>query len=244
MLNAFFWGAIASGSLLAGAILAYTLKPGPRVNAFVLAVGAGLLLGSVAYDLLEDALKSAALPLVTLWFFLGSAVFILGDWLLVRSGGQGRKNPEGAQADGSSKAIVMGSVLDGIPESFVLGLTILQGSVSLPLLVAISLSNLPEGMSSSSGLRQSGWSFSRVAGMWSLVVLVSACAAAAGYLMLDPGSGLIGPAGKSVAQAFAAGALLTMLTDTMLPEAFRVERRYTGGLVTLGFAASLGLAAL
>jgi ZIP family zinc transporter len=230
--------------LLLGAIIAYVSRPGPKVNAVVMALGAGLLLGSVAYDLIEEALKSSSLLWVAASFFLGSAVFVIGDLVLDRMGAAKRKDPNGEQADGSSKAIVMGSVLDGIPESFVLGLTVLQGGVSVPLLVSVAISNLPEGMASSSGLRSAGWTLARVTRMWLLVVLVSAVAAAAGYLLLDPAAGIMGPGAQAFAQAFAAGALLTMLTDTMLPEAFQEEREFTGALVVLGFAGSIALAAL
>ncbi|MEO1204282.1 MAG: ZIP family zinc transporter, partial [Pseudomonadota bacterium] len=172
------------------------------------------------------------------------AVFVLGDFLLDRMGANKRKNPSGAQADGSAQAIVMGSVLDGIPESFVLGLTVVQGGVSLPLLIAVAISNLPEGMASSSGLRAAGWPVAKVVMMWSLVIAASALSAAAGYVLLDPAAGLVGPGGQSLAQAFAAGALLTMLCDTMLPESFEVLRDWTGALVVLGFAGSIALSAL
>ncbi len=244
MLEAFLWGGVAAGTLLVGAIIAYVARPGPRLNAVVMAAGAGLLLGSVAYDLIEEALKLTSLLWVIAAFFLGSATFVIGDLVLDRMGAAERKDPNGAQADGSAKAIVMGSVLDGIPESFVLGLTVLQGGISIPLLVAVAISNLPEGMASSSGLRVAGWPLARVVLMWSVVVVVSALAALAGYVLLDPATGSVGPGGQAFAQAFAAGALLTMLADTMLPEAYEEERNFTGALVVLGFAGSLGLAAL
>ncbi|MDJ0872028.1 MAG: hypothetical protein QNJ87_09670 [Gammaproteobacteria bacterium] len=130
MLEAFLWGGVAAGTLLVGAIIAYVARPGPKLNAVVMAAGAGLLLGSVAYDLIEEALKLTSLLWVIASFFLGSAVFVIGDLLLDRMGAAERKDPNGAQADGSAKAIVMGSVLDGIPESFVLGLTVLQGGIN------------------------------------------------------------------------------------------------------------------
>jgi len=135
---------------------------------------------------------------------------------------------------------VLGSVLDGIPESFVLGLTVLQGGVSVALLAGIVLSNFPEGLSSSSGLRLAGWPRRRVMWMWAIVVVVSAVSAAAGYLLLDPGSGRSG----AVAQGFAAGALLAMVTETLLPEAYATEGVKTGALVTFGFSISLLLAAI
>lgn len=127
MFEALLWGAAAAAMLLAGAVVAYVSRPGPRLNAVIMAVGAGLLLGSVAYDLVEDALESSSLLLVTGAFFLGSAVFLIGDLLLDRMGAAKRKDPTGRQADGTALAIAMGSVLDGIPESLVLGLTVLQG---------------------------------------------------------------------------------------------------------------------
>ena len=244
MLEAFLWSALASGMLLFGAVIAYLGRPGPRLNAVVMAVGSGLLLGSVSYDLLQEAVQISSLWWVTLTFFLGSAAFVAGDLWLDHRGGDKRKNPKGAQAEGSAQAIVMGSVLDGIPESFVLGLTVLQGGVSLPLLFGVSLSNLPEGMASSCGLRLAGWPLRKVVAMWALVVLVSALSAVGGYLLLDPAAGLIGTDGQAAARAFAAGALLTMLTDTMLPEAFAIERDYTGALVVLGFAGALALSSL
>ena len=157
MIEAFLWGGAAAAMLLVGAIIAYVSNPSPRLNAVIMAAGAGLLLGSVAYDLIEEALKSSSLLLVIASFFLGSAAFVIGDLYLDRMGAAQRKDPNGAQAEGSAKAIVMGSVLDGIPESFVLGLTVLQGGVSIPLLAGVALSNFPEGMASSSGLRAAGW---------------------------------------------------------------------------------------
>ena len=137
-------------------------------------------------------------------------------------------------------AIVLGSVLDGIPESFVLGMTVIQGNVSFALLAGVSLSNLPEGMASSSGLRAAGWPRGRVVLMWSAVIVASALSAAAGYVLVDPASGRTG----AIAQAFAAGALLAMLTDTLLPEAYAVEGVATGPLVVTGFAVSLLLASV
>ena len=153
-----------------------------------MALGTGLLIGSVSFELIDEALKTRTVGWVALLVLAGAAVFTLGDWLLERRGGGERKDPSGAQAAGVPLAIVLGSVLDGIPESLVLGLTVLEGGVSLSLLAGVLLSNLPEGMSSSSGLRSAGWLQGRVLLMW-LAVVVSALSAAAGYVLLDPASG-------------------------------------------------------
>lgn len=240
MAEAFGWGALGSAALLAGALIAYQLSPSRGFIAVVMALGTGLLIGSVSFELVDDALQHQAVAWVALMVLLGAAVFSVGDWRLSARGGGDRKDPTGAQSEGAPLAIVLGSVLDGIPESFVLGLTVLEGGVSVALLVAVVLSNLPEGMSSSSGLKAAGWPRGRVMAMWSAVVFVSALAAAAGYVTLDPASGSTG----ALVEAFAGGALLAMLANSLLPEAYDVEGVFTGPLVVVGFAVSLAMSAV
>jgi len=240
MWQAFFWGLVGSAFLLLGAWLAYRFDLSRRFTAVVMALGSGVLFGSVVYELIDEALKTESVGRVGLFLMVGAAVFAVGDRLISRYGGSDRKDSTGKQASGSPLAIVMGSVLDGIPESFVLGLTVLQGSVSVPLLAGIALSNLPEAVSSSSGLKSAGWPGRRVYLMWLAVVLAAALSAAAGYLILDPASGLTG----ALAQAFAGGALLAMVADELLPEAYEVEGVMTGVLLVAGLAISLLLSAL
>ena len=240
MIEAFGWGGLGAAALLVGALAAYLFDPSRQLMAVVMALGTGLLIGSVSFELVDEALEHQAVASVALLVLVGAATFTVGDWLLTRNGGGERKDADGAQAEGNPLAIVLGSVLDGIPESFVLGLTVLQGGVSVSLLAGVALSNLPEGMSSSSGLKVAGWPRGRVLVMWSLVVLVSAVSAAAGFVLLDPHSGRTG----ALVQAFAAGALLAMLADTLLPEAYKVEGVLTGPLVVAGFAFSLALSAV
>jgi zinc transporter, ZIP family len=239
MVEAFCWGGLGACALLLGALIAYQLAPGRRTIAAVMASGSGMLIGSVSFELIEEALKTRTTAWVALFMLVGALVFAAGNWLLSRRGGGERKDPSGAQVDGSPLAIVLGSVLDGIPESFVLGLTVLQGGVSPALFAGVVLSNLPEGMSSSSGLKAAGWPRRRVMVMWLAVVVVSALAAAAGYVSLDVASGLTG----ATARAFAAGALLAMVASALLPEAYAVDHLSTGPLVVAGFAASIALSA-
>ena len=240
MVEAFLWGAVGAAALLVGAYIAYRFAPSRRVIAVVMALGTGLLIGSVSFELVDEALQHQAVAWVALLVLVGAGTFTVGNWILSRRGGGQRKDPTGEQADGSALAIVLGSVLDGIPESFVLGLTVLEGGVSVALLVAVVLSNLPEGMSSSSGLKAAGWPRGRVVAMWSVVVFVSALASAAGYMTLDPASGRTG----ALVEAFAGGALLAMLANSLLPEAYDVEGVFTGPLVVVGFAISLALSAV
>jgi zinc transporter, ZIP family len=240
MFEAFFWGAVAASALLVGALVAYVVTPSKKMIAVVMALGAGLLIGSISFELIDEALESTEVALVGLYTLIGAAAFTGGNRILDKRGGGDRKDSGGDQAEGSPLAIVLGSVLDGIPESFVLGLTVLQGGVSVALLIGVMLSNLPEGLSSASGLRIAGWTRARVVQMWLIVIAVSAVSAALGYALLDPTTGHTG----AFAQGFAAGALLAMITDTMLPEAYQEERVSTGSLVAIGFAISLMLSAL
>jgi zinc transporter, ZIP family len=240
MLEALVWGGLGAAALLVGALIAYQVNPSRQLIAVVMGLGTGLLIGSVSFELVDEALAHQDVAIVALLVLVGAAAFTAGDWRLSRRGGGDRKDSGGAQAEGRPLAIVLGSVLDGVPESFVLGLTVLQGGVSVALLVGVALSNLPEGMSSSAGLKVAGWAQGRVMRMWLIVVAVSAAAAAAGYALLDPRSGRA----AALVQAFAAGALLAMLANSLLPEAYEVEGLLTGPLVVTGFAVSLALSAL
>jgi ZIP family zinc transporter len=231
-------GALASCTLIVGAVIAYTLKPSPRVNAIVMALGSGLLIGSVAYDLVAEADLSLSIGALAASLMAGAMLFVLGSRLIERRGGKRRKKPTGPDDGGTTDqpySIVLGSALDGIPESFVLGLSVLSGGVSLSLLAGVGLSNLPEGMAASSGLRARGWPATRTLGLWAIVVLVSTLSAVAGHELVDADNSTV----TGLAQTFAAGALLAMVTDTMIPESYEVERWWTGGLVVAGFSLSL-----
>ncbi len=241
MLTAAFFGGLAASALLVGALLAYAFHPSPRITAAVMALGSGLLIGSVAYDLVADAELSLSVPAIAMSLLAGAGVFVLGSRVIERRGGDRRKDPTGTAARADNPlGIVLGSVLDGIPESFVLGLSVLNGGISVPLLIGIAMSNLPEGMAASSGLRARGWPAMRTMRIWVIVILTSAVSAALGHRLLASDDGTI----TGVVQTFAAGALLAMVADTMVPEAYEVARTWTGGLVVAGFALSLLIAAL
>jgi zinc transporter, ZIP family len=241
MLEAFLWGLFASSSLILGGLLALRVSVSRFVLGLVMAFGAGVLISAVAFELVEDAFEeSKLLSDVALGLFAGCATFSLGDALIDRFGGADRKRMSGEQSSGSPLAIVLGIVLDGIPESAVIGLTLLEGgAVSVAMLVAVFLSNLPEAVAATTGLRQSGWRPLVVVELWVGVALVSALAALAGYTLFDGAS----PSVIAFVLAFAGGAILTMLADTMMPEAFEYGGRYTGVLTTLGFATAFAVSA-
>ena len=236
------WGILASSSLVLGGLLVMRWPIGPRLLGLVMAFGSGVLISAVSFELVQEAFDTSARQGgVGAGLLAGSVTFFAGDWLIDRAGGHGRKRSGGAQVGGTGLAIVLGIVLDGIPESFVLGLTVLQqGTVSAAFLVAVFLSNLPEAVAATSGLLQSGWARGRVLGLWLLVMAVSGLSALAGYALLDGAS----PTTIAFVLSFAGGAILTMLADTMMPEAFEQEGRLVGIVTTVGFALAFAISAL
>jgi ZIP family zinc transporter len=232
---------MTSGSLLVGAVLAVVFKPGGRAVGLTMAFGAGALISAVAYDLVLDAFDERAL-LPALGLVTGALAFFVGDLLIDRMGGHGRKSMTGAhQAAGAAPAIVLGTVLDGLPESAILGATLVEGgSISYAFIVAVFVSNLPESISSTAGLREAGWRLGRIFALWALVVGASTATAALGWLAFDSIEGL----DSSFLLAFAAGGVLVMLADTMMPEAFRLGGRTAGLATTLGFALAFAVVQL
>jgi ZIP family zinc transporter len=212
------------------------------VVGLVMAFGAGVLISAVAFELFGDIAEVfEQRGWVAAGLFSGALTFYAGDALIDRMGGEGRKSMGGRQAGGAALAIVLGIVLDGIPESFVVGMDLLSGEgISAAFVAAVFLSNLPESAAATSGLRRAGWANRRILGLWTTVCLVSGVAAALGYVLLD------GASGDAVAfvLAFAAGAILTMLADTMMPEAFEKGGRAAGLLTTAGFATAVLITSL
>ena len=224
------WALLAASSLLIGAVAAFVLPIHKRVLGLIMGFGAGVLISAVAYELILDAVATDASRLaIAIGFGAGALVFYVGDVEIDRRG-----------AGGGGPALVLGAVLDGIPESLVIGIGFLGGEeASLAVLVAVFLSNLPEAVSATSDLVEDGWSRGRVLGLWAIVVAASTLAAGLGYVALD------GASASWVAgiQAFAAGAILTMLADEMIPEAFEYTRhnKSVGLVMALGFALSAAL---
>jgi ZIP family zinc transporter len=235
MWSAALWGAVGASSLLIGAVIGLLL-PLPRlVIGLILGFGAGTLISAVAFELTDEAYDLGGADAVVLGLAAGALTYFVGDTLVERRGGNDRMSPERGAAATVGAALLLGAVLDGIPESAVIGLSLLDGeSVGVPVLAAVFISNLPEAISSSSGMRASGTSSRHVLVTWGWVVLASAIAAAAGYGLLEDASGNT----VALIDAFAGGAVLTMLADTMMPQAFQHGGRAVGLLTVLGFAAA------
>jgi ZIP family zinc transporter len=241
MAEAAFWGAVGASSLLIGAVIAIAVPLPRRAIGLVLGFGAGTLISATSFELTEKAFELGGADAVTIGLALGALAYFAGDSVIERRGGGNRMSSMGEQSAESANALLLGAVLDGIPESAVLGITLLEGSgVGVAVLAAIFLSNLPEALSSTTGMRMTGQGSGRVLTTWAVVVVVSALSAALGYGLLDGASGnAIG-----LIQAFAGGAVLTMLVDTMIPEAFARGHRAVGLFTVLGFALAYLLSTL
>jgi zinc transporter, ZIP family len=238
--EAFVWGLVASTSLVIGALFAFWFHISLRAIGLIMGFGAGVLISAVSFDLIEEAAEtSLGSGWVTAGVFAGSLVFFGGDQLIDRLGGAGRKDAVGVQQeDGSALPIVLGTVLDGIPESMVIGLTIFEGGqVGAAYLAAVFMSNLPESISATSGLLTSGWKKSRLLWMWIGIAVMSGLSSLAGYVVFQDSS----VDTVAFVLAFAAGAILTMLADTMMPEAFKHGGKLVGIVTALGFAVAYSI---
>jgi ZIP family zinc transporter len=239
VLEAAIWGLVAASTLLIGSLIGLRRPPRPHVLGAIMAFGAGVLLSAVAYELVDEAIETAGgLHGMMLGFFGGAIVFTVGDALIDRRVG-GVAGAVGDDDEGpAGLPIVLGALLDGVPESAVLGLTLLQtGEVGAAMLVAVVISNLPEGIAATVGLVDGGWSRTKILGLWGGVAAASAVSAAAGYLFLDGASTFV----LASVLSFAGGAILTMLATSMMPDAYKETGRTAGIMTVLGFGVALGV---
>lgn len=241
MLEAAFWGFVGGGALLVGAVLGLRFSFSQRAIGLIMAFGAGVLISAAAFELTEEAFDRGGRDAAVLGLALGAVSFFVGDGLIDRMGGNNRKRSGDQQQDGAPMALVLGALMDGIPESAAIGISLLEGNgVGVAVVVAVFISNVPESLSASVGLKKSGRSTPWILGLWGTVVVVSTLSAMAGFGLLDGASGdLIGGI-----QAFAAGAIVTMLADTMVPEAYEDTGKLTGLVTAAAFALSFVLSTL
>ncbi len=232
MLLAGFWGLVGGLALVLGAALGVVRTVPARVIGLVMAFGAGVLISALAFELTAEAFRTSGGREVVLGLLGGALTFYVGDLVLDHRGGQGRKRSGGQQAGAAAGGLVLGALLDGIPESVAIGVSLVGGhGVGVAVVAAVFLSNVPEGMSAATGLAKAGRSRSWILLLWVGVAVLSAVAAAVGFAVLGGASASV----VAVIQAFAAGAILTMLADTMMPEAFENGGRSVGLVTTLGF---------
>lgn len=247
-LQATGWGALSASGLLVGAVGGYYLSLQHTTIARTMTFAAGVLLAVVAVDLVINARGAASLRWTVMGLLCGAAVFSSVNWLLSRRGAQHRKRcgecveqPEEERQPGSGLAIAAGTFLDGVPEGVVLGLSVLHhGAPGLGTVAAFFLANIPEALSSSAGMRRARRSARYVFGVWIGIALMISLAAAVAGLAL----GGIGPEVRGTVEAFAAGAILALVSETMIPEAFYGSPQFNGLLLVVGFVALLILLVL
>jgi zinc transporter, ZIP family len=235
------WGALAASSLLIGALVALQ-RPWPdRYVGMVLAFGAGALVSSVSFELFEEGVAIGGAGWVGVGLGVGALTYFTADGAVARrtSGGRGRGGRR--RASNAGTALALGALLDGIPEQMVLGIGIAAGDgVSVGLLVAIWVSNLPEAIGSASDMKGAGRPNSVIVRLWAATALICVAATLLGYAIADAASNNL----KAGINGFAAGALLVMLVDSMIPEATQKFGRRAGLVTTLGFAVAAGLSGL
>ncbi len=236
---AIWWGLLASATLYVGQLLARPLARSARVTGLIMGFGAGTLLSAIAYELVPESSIVNGVK-VAAWLAVGALVYYVSDRVLDRRGGGDRSQIRPSAESSSGKAMFLGALLDGIPEAFILGLGLaVGGQISWAFLIAVALSNIPQGIAGTNGLAAFGYSQRRIALMWTALTVASGLAAGFGFWTADkaPQVGL-------GANAFAAGALLMMLADSMIPEAYQHGGRAVGLLTVLGFlcAAALSVA--
>ncbi|TRW18281.1 ZIP family metal transporter [Glacieibacterium frigidum] len=233
------WGLLAGSALLLGAAVGWFTKLPQRVVAGVMAFGSGVLISALSFELMDEAEAHGGLAATALGFVVGAALFTGANLLIAWRGGKHRKHADGRAKDGGNPtALAIGALLDGIPESIVVGVSLLGGGgVSLVAVAAVFLSNIPEGLSSAAGMKAAGRSFTHVALLWGGIALASGVSAMVGYLAFDNAP----PETIAFVQALAAGAILAMIIDTMAPEAFEGAHNAAGFIAVAGFLAAFAL---
>jgi ZIP family zinc transporter len=239
--HALLWGFIASVPLLLGTILALFVSLPKKVIASIMAFGSGVLIAAITFSLIEDAFSlSHSIPSVILGFAFGGLAYTVANYLLnKKSKGETRrrKRSHGQNAGGGKEAsgisLLIGSVMDNIPENMALGISLVTGGmVNVVLIAAIFISNFPEGLSSTEGMKANGKSRRYIIGLWSTAIIIGTISTAIGFAILSKAS----PSIISIAISFAAGAILVMLAESMIPEA------YDEGGMKIGIATMVGFA--
>jgi ZIP family zinc transporter len=235
MWSAIFWSALATGTILIGMAMAYRNLVGPKWTGLIMAFGAGAIISAAAYQLILGAVaeEHGSGLLVGLGVAAGALTYYFADRWVDHIGGAERMDFDGGQASGSGTGILLGSLLDGVPESLVLGISLAHSpQVSIAFILAVAISNVPQGLGGTAGMLASGWPKSKITRLWLAVCVLSIVAAALGYAMAKYFPNVTG----AVIDAFAAGALLVMLTDSMIPESFEHGGKESGLSLVIGFS--------
>ncbi|MCL5986807.1 MAG: ZIP family zinc transporter [Actinobacteria bacterium] len=245
-LEASLWGLLAGAALIIGSAIAYIAHVPQRLIALITAFGSGVFISALSFELLEKAYQRGGFSSMAIGFISGAVVYTVINLLLARFGAKHRKrsgdlHPSEEKFSGSGLSIAIGAILDGIPESIVIGLSLLQGGgVSIVVVIAIFMSNIPESLSSTAGMKKAGRSKAYIFGIWGSIAIISGIASLMGYTTFR----YFSPGVIAATTAVAAGGILAMLVDTMMPEAFEQAHDFAGLVTVIGFLSAYLLSKL
>ncbi|WP_077325584.1 ZIP family metal transporter [Virgibacillus siamensis] len=246
MWTAIMWGGIAGSASLLGALAVLFFNVKKRIIGYIMALGVGALIAATTYELLGEAVEKAGFTEAAIGFIGGALIFTIFDIVVSTNGGHKRKHSEGRNEQesgngGSGIAIFIGTIMDAIPESAMIGVSLIGGhAVGFSLVAAIFISNFPEGLSSTVGLKKDGYSRAKVFTMWGAVIVFSALSSLAGYALLDHASDSI----QAIISAFAGGGIIAMVASTMMPEAFKEGGPAVGFITAIGVFVTLLIGSL
>jgi zinc transporter, ZIP family len=237
MLNAFLWGLLATSSLVLGGLIASRFAIGKRTLGLIMAFGAGTLISAVAYELIFEAIKlGKGTGFPALGLFAGAFTFYFSDRLIEKLGAGNHAKIEASHQSSLVIPMVLAIILDGIPESIVIGLGIFEGGkVSLAMLVAVFIANLPEAIAGTTGMKADGWKPKKIILLWIFIAVVCAISTVAGYSLFSG----VSTKWMSFIQAFAGGAILVVLANSMMPESYDHGGKLAGIFTVIGFSFSV-----
>jgi zinc transporter, ZIP family len=243
MINAFLWGLLATSSLALGGVIATRFTLSKKALGIIMAFGAGTLISAISYELIFEAVKLAPKTgFPALGLFAGALTFFFSDTLIEKLGAKDHMAIDGPKQSALIVPMVLAIILDGIPESIVIGLGLFEGSgtVSIAMLVAVFISNLPESIAGSTGMKESGWSRTKIYLLWLGIIIGCAASTVAGFSLFSNAS----DRWLSFINAFAGGAILIMIANSMIPEAYEHGGKLAGIFTVLGFFLSVTMVIL
>jgi ZIP family zinc transporter len=240
-IEAFLWGLVVGSGLIVGAAISYYLNLPHRLLAAVMGFGAGVLISVLAFELIDEAYIHGGLTSSVTGFLAGAVLFSAANWILSNRGAKHRKRCSECivqfaehKAEGNELAIAIGSIIDDIPEAIIVGIALAGGvAIGKAVLIGFFLANIPEGLASVSGMKKSGRSAQYIFGVWGGITVLTGIAGMLGYSVFGSFPDTI----IAFITALAAGGILSMVAETMIPEAFEEAQSFIGLITAAGFLA-------
>ncbi len=235
MIEALLWGAVAGGALLLGAVVGLFVPIPRKITGFIMAFGTGVLIGAASFELLGKIEGREGYSYVIFGFLIGATLFTSLEFIINKKGGKGRKLSKEKSEGHSGMAIFIGSIMDSIPESVIIGVSLIkENTVSWVIVLAIFISNIPEALSSSVGLRKDGYTKKKILFLWTIVFILTTLSSLFGFIVFKELNELY----MYMVSGLAAGGIIAMVASTMMPEAFEEGGPIVGLLSALGLLCS------